>query len=70
MKTPNLIFTYSDSEAGLQNVKFSHLSELINYIENFKHTGEPSIGCILQNEEIILEYHSYTDGITWNVISN
>jgi hypothetical protein len=59
-------FTYSDSVAGMQNEKFSKLSELIKHIEDFGHTGEEgSTGIIYDNDEPILMYNSSLDGLFW-----
>lgn len=49
------IYTYSDSEAGMQNVSFDKLSELIQYIENFDPVGD-STGLIYENDTPILSY--------------
>lgn len=59
-------FTYSDSVAGMQNEKFSKLSELIKYLEDFGHAGEESsTGIIYDNDEPILMYNSSLDGFSW-----
>ena len=60
-------FTYSDSVAGMQSVKFNKLSELIKYIEDFGHTGEESSsGIIYDNGDPILMYNSsLEDGLFW-----
>jgi len=60
-------FNYSDSVAGMQNKKFNKLSELIKYLEDFRHTGEESsTGVIYDNDEPILMYTSSLDGLFWH----
>ena len=53
----NLIFTYTDSEAGKQTEQFAKLSEIISYLENFNPNGD-SEGVVYQNNEPIFEYKS------------
>ena len=57
-----LTYTYSDSEAGMQNISFDKLSDLIAYIENFGSYGE-SCGIIFFNDNPILEYNSNFGGL-------
>jgi hypothetical protein len=50
-------YTYSDSEAGLQNLTFDKLSDLIAYIEEFE-PNQDSYGIIFCNEKELLQYQS------------
>lgn len=58
------IFTYADSQAGIQQEKFNSLSSIVKYIEDFGWNGD-SEGVIFQNEEEILEYISREDWLVW-----
>ena len=62
-----LEFTYSDSEAGMQNETFTSLSSIVKYIEDFGYNGD-SDGIVFQNEEPILSYSSKESGILWGTV--
>ena len=62
-----LEFTYSDSEAGMQNETFTSLSSIVKYIEDFGYNGD-SDGIVFQNEEPILLYSSKESGILWGTV--
>lgn len=59
-----MIYTYSDSLAGLQSNTFDTLSETIAHIEGFDAKGE-SGGTVYQDGEAILAYHSTESSISW-----
>lgn len=58
------IFTYYDSESGLQLVKFTNLSELIKYLRNFKPKGN-SEGVIYKNGQELITYESENNSLTF-----
>lgn len=62
-----LEFTYSDSEAGMQNETFTILSSIVKHIEDFVYNGD-SDGIVFQNEEPILSYSSKESGIQWGTV--
>lgn len=62
-----LQYTYSDSEAGEQDVVFETLSEIVKYIEDFDKVGE-SDGIIYQNDVPILSYSNREYGLSWGTV--
>ena len=61
-------YTYSDSQAGKQSVRFNKLSDLIKHIEDFGHAGEEeSFGIVYEDDIEILAYRSHpTEGLDWS----
>lgn len=59
------VFTYQDSEAGMQHEKFNSLEELIDHIKSFGYIEE-SDGKVYKDNEPILEYVSREKGLSWS----
>lgn len=63
------MYHYYDSADGAQSVKFTKLSELIKYIEDFEgdySVYENSTGIIFENETPILSYYSEKKVLIWS----
>ena len=58
------IYTYSDSESGLQAEEFAKLSALIEHIEKFPNPSN-SAGIINQNGKGLIGYFSDDQGLTF-----
>lgn len=63
------IYTYSDSEAGMQRESFNSFSEIIAHIESFDYTQD-SDGVVFQDGKAIIEYSSIESGLIWKATNH